>query len=151
MKVDEYVGRGNEKLTAQEWEEHRKDSKYVNVREYANKKFHIKAIWHGRLEFFAKNPAEVKRRWLPFRLTILENREDGIKVREKGSGDFATESALVNAYEDFLVRHNLGYWAPSNAEPGSYHFVEVGNLCRRTTKDSPALMGENAMEEAGSW
>jgi hypothetical protein len=149
MKLDTYVDRNGTEISEARWRELRADRSYSMIREYANNRFHIRAMWIGRLEFFYKNTAELDRKFKPFSLHVIENVGNEPKVRTQDCDETKLESELVNLYEDFLVRHNLGYWAPSELS-GTTHFVETGNLLTGT-KDAPALIGEAIHAETATW
>lgn len=151
MKIDTYVGRAGEELTEEEWKAKRYNLDYTNLRVFQNKRFNIRAFWNGKLFYYTKNEKEVLQKWLPFEMVVIEDKGGIPTPRSKDSGRFATESSLVNAYEDFLVRHNLGYWAPSTRS-GEFHFIEQGNLAK-ATKDAPAYYGieESELAIVGSW
>ena len=151
MKIDTYVGRAGEELTEEQWKAKRYDLDYTNLRVYQSKRFSIRAFWNGKLFYYTKRESEVLEKWLPFELVVIEDKDGVATPRTKDCGRFATESALINAYEDFLVRHGQGYWAPSTRS-GEFHFIEQGNLAK-ATKDAPAYYGvdDELMATAGSW
>lgn len=150
MKIEAFVNRQGDKITEAEWLELRRNPDYRMVREYGNKDFHVRAMWIGKLDYYARNEAEAKLKFRPFELIVIRNK-DGLPIQKEGdSAGYATESELINGYEDFLVRHRLAEWIPSTIS-GEHHFIEKGNLMR-SSGDAPATMGDGGdIEAACSW